>query len=117
MFGIGRCALPSSEIRQRTQAVPWRNGIEAGCVIAGKGYEGNRILDFIRARGAAAVIPPKSNRPDLWEYDRQLYWDRNLIERAFDKLKHRRRIAIRYDRRSFSIWRHECNPISTVAIA
>ena len=83
--------MPSSEIRQRTQAVPWRNGIEAGCVIAGKGYEGNRILDFIRARGAAAVIPPKSNRPDLWEYDRQLYWDRNLIERAFDKLKHRRR--------------------------
>ncbi len=53
-----------------------------------------------REPGAIAVIPPKSNRKSPWEYDRELYKQRNLIERAFNKLKHRRRIATRYDRRS-----------------
>ena len=47
-----------------------------------------------------AVIPPKRNRKEPWEYDRELYRQRNLIERAFNKLKHWRRIATRYDRRS-----------------
>ena len=34
-----------------------------------------------------------------YEYDRELYRHRNLIERAFNKLKHWRRIATRNDRR------------------
>ena len=69
-------------------------------MIADKGYESNRILAFIRSKGATAVIPPKSNRRAPREYDRDLYRERNLIERAFNKLKHWRRIATRYDRRS-----------------
>ena len=64
------------------------HGIETGYVIADKGYESNRILAFIRSRGATAVIPPKRNRRDPWEYDQELYRERNLIERAFNKLKH-----------------------------
>ena len=58
------------------------------------------MLDFVRASGAEAVIAPKSNRRDPWEYNRELYRQRNLIERAFNKLKQWRRIATRYDRRS-----------------
>ena len=69
-------------------------------MLADKGYESNRILAFIRPGGAAAVIPPKANRKEPWEYDRELYRERNLIERAFNKLKHWRRIATKYDRRS-----------------
>ncbi len=53
-----------------------------------------------REPGAIAVIPPKSNRKSPWEYDRDLYKQRDLIEIAFNKLKHWRRIATRYDRRS-----------------
>ena len=75
-------------------------GLEAGAVIADKGYESNRVLAFIRDQGAEAVIPPKSNRREPWEYDRELYKQRNLIERAFNKLKQWRRIATRYDRKS-----------------
>ena len=82
------------------QAIPLLAGIDTGAVIAGKGYESNRILAFIRSTGARVVIPPKSNRKEPWEYDRELYRERNLIERAFNKLKHWRRIATRYDRRS-----------------
>ena len=68
-------------------------------MIADKGYDSDKILSFIRWQGAIAVIPPKSNRKILREYDRELYKQRNLIERAFNKLKHWRRIATRYDRR------------------
>ena len=67
------------------------------------GYESNRILRYIRSKVATVVIPPKVNRGEPWEYDRELYRQRNLIERAFNKLKHWRRIATRYDRLSLYI--------------
>lgn len=95
-----RFALTGGQAADSTQAVPLLTGIETGAVIADKGYESNRILAFIHSNGAAAVIPPKANRRDPWEYDRELYRQRNLIERAFNKLKHWRRIATQYDRRS-----------------
>ena len=68
--------------------------------MADKGYESNRVQAFIRDQGAEAVIPPKSNRKEPWEYDKVVYRERNPIERAFNKLNQWRRIATRYDRRS-----------------
>jgi transposase len=76
------------------------SGIEATHVIADKGYDSDEILDLIQAKGAEAVIPPIAIRKVRREYDRELYRLRNLIERAFNKLKAWRRIATRYDRRS-----------------
>ena len=76
------------------------SGIKATYVIADKGYDSDSILRFIHEQGAIVVIPPKSNRKVQREYDRELYKQRNLIERAFNKLKHWRRISTRYDRRS-----------------
>ena len=95
-----RFSLTGGQRADVSQAIPLLTGIETGAVIADKGYESNRLLAFIRDQGAEAVIPPKSNRRDPWEYDRELYRERNLIERAFNKLKQWRRIATRYDRRS-----------------
>lgn len=94
-----RFALSGGQAADGPQAIPLLSGIETGSVIADKGYESNRILGYIRSKGAKAVIPPKVNRRQPWEYDRELYRQRNLIERAFNKLKHWRRIATRYDRR------------------
>ena len=94
-----RFSLTGGQKADVSQAIPLLTGLEAGAVIADKGYESNRVLAFIRNQGAEAVIPPKSNRRDPWEYDRELYKQRNLIERAFNKLKQWRRIATRYDRR------------------
>ena len=79
-------------------------------MIAGQGYESNRILEFILTQGPIAVIPPKSNRRDLWDYDREPYREPNLIERAFNKLKRWRRIATRYDRRSITSSQHSFWP-------
>ena len=44
------------------------------------------------------VIPPKANAVDPAPYGKQLYKERNWIERAFGRLKDYRRIATRYDK-------------------
>ena len=82
-----RFALTGGQAADAPQAIPLLTGIETAYVIAGKGYESNKMLAFIQSTGATAVIPSKSNRRDPWEYGRELYRKRNLIERAFNKLK------------------------------
>jgi transposase len=48
--------------------------------------------------GAEAVIPSTRSRKVQIPHDRARYRDRNCIERCFNKLKHFRRFATRYDR-------------------
>ncbi|RUU05929.1 IS5/IS1182 family transposase, partial [Mesorhizobium sp. USDA-HM6] len=48
--------------------------------------------------GAEPVIPPRPNRRRPHAYDKDLYKERNLVERFFNKLKHFQRIATRYDK-------------------
>jgi len=95
-----RFVLTGGQEADVSHAIPLLTGIETEAVIADKGYESDGVLAFIQGQEAEAVIPPKSNRKDPWKYDRALYRERNLIERAFNKLKQWRRLATRYDRRS-----------------
>lgn len=44
------------------------------------------------------VIPPKRNRRVQRPYDIDLYKERNLVDRFFNKLKQFRRVATRYDK-------------------
>jgi transposase len=44
------------------------------------------------------VIPPRSNRSSLRDYDRELYAARHLIENFFAKIKQFRAIATRYEK-------------------
>jgi len=96
-----RFILTGGQVHDATQAIPLLTGIKATHVLGDKGYDSNQIVRFIQQQEAIAVIPPRSNRTTPREYDRELYKQRNLIERAFNKLKQWRRIATRYDRRSF----------------
>jgi hypothetical protein len=56
---------------------------------------------FVRAdlasRNIKAVIPGRSNRRVKIDHDRELYKQRNCIERMFGRLKINRSIATRYD--------------------
>jgi transposase len=45
-----------------------------------------------------AVVPPRSNAPYQWEYDKELYKRRNEIERFFRRLKAFRAVFTRYDK-------------------
>ena len=67
-------------------------------MLADKGYDADAIRDALVAEGIEAVIPPKRNRKAPIAYDRELYKQRNLIERMFNKLKNWRRVATRYDK-------------------
>ena len=73
--------------------------IEANTLIADKGYDADkRVIDRLEAAEIKAVIPPKSNRKTPRDYDEALYKARHLIENFFEKLKHYRAIATRYDK-------------------
>lgn len=100
--------LTPGQTHDITQAEPLLEGLAAEHVIADKGYDGNQVLETIHSHGGQAVIPPKSNRKDQRPYDRQLYRERNHIERLFARLKQCRRIATRYDKtaRNFLAFLH-----------
>jgi len=50
--------------------------------------------------GATAVIPSNRTRKVAIPHDVEAYKHRNRIERCFNRLKHFRRFATRYDRRA-----------------
>ena len=67
-------------------------------MLADNAYNADRIRASLRERGAFANIPPMSNRRSKPYFSTWLYRERNLIEHFFAKLKHFRRVAIRYDK-------------------
>jgi transposase len=93
-----RWILTGGEVADVTQASALIEGFDAQTVVADKGYDANAFVALINATGAAAVIPPRSNRTEQRAYDRHLYKDRNLVERFFNRIKQFRRIATRYEK-------------------
>ena len=75
-------------------------GQQAGAVLADKAYDGNDLRNRIAGMNATAVIPSKRNRKVAIPHDTDIYRHRNQIERCFGRLKHFRRFATRYDRRT-----------------
>jgi transposase len=76
------------------------DGFEAEAVLADKAYDSNALRQLIAESGAEAVIPSNRSRKVLIPHNEAAYKDRNRIERCFNKLKHCRRFATRYDRRA-----------------
>lgn len=95
-----RFVLTAGQANDAPQAESLLEGLRTGCVIADRGYDSQKIIEKVEEIGAKAVIPPKSNRRARRDYDKELYKQRNLIERTFNKLKRFRRIATRYDRKA-----------------
>jgi transposase len=63
-----------------------------------KAYEGDETRQKAVEKGFSPVVPPKSNRLEPWDYDKELYKKRNEIERYFLRLKRFRRVFTRYDK-------------------
>lgn len=61
-------------------------------------YQDNATRELAHALGFVAVVPPNPQRRHPWEYDKQLYRQRNCIERLFRRLKSWRRVFTRYDK-------------------
>ena len=63
-----------------------------------RAYEGDETRQLALALGYTPVVPPKRNRLDPWQYDREMYKRRNEIERLFRRLKGFRRIFSRFEK-------------------
>ena len=63
-----------------------------------RAYEGDETRALAVELGYIPVVPPKRNRKDPWDYDKELYKQRNQVERLFRRLKRFRRIFTRYDK-------------------
>lgn len=72
--------------------------IEGSQVLADRGYDSNKLIDYIYENNAEPTIPSKRNAKFERHCDWWLYKERHLVEKLFLKLKGYRRIATRYDK-------------------
>ena len=77
-------------------------GYRSGAVIADRAYDSDAFIGLVSDGGAEAVIPSRSNRKQQRVIDRNLYRDRNKVERFFAWVKLFRRIATRYEKTASS---------------
>jgi transposase len=67
-------------------------------LLADKGFDADWFVELLSKHSIIAVIPSKSNRKIQREYDKDLYKERNVVERFFNKIKHYRRVFSRFDK-------------------
>jgi transposase len=95
-----RIMLTGGEVHDSKTALALLEDVDAQGVIADKAYDSNEIRNAIAAEDMVAVIPSRRSRRSRIPHDVALYKTRNRIERCFNKLKHFRRVATRFDRRA-----------------
>lgn len=91
-------SLTPGQAADITQAEPLLEGLEPEAVIADKGYDSVKLVEALETREIEPVIPPKANRKEPRDCDFALYRERNLVERFFNRIKHYRAIATRFDK-------------------
>jgi len=69
-------------------------------LLADRAYDSDALRQSLAERGAWANIKPMSHRKNAPAFSSFLYRYRNLVERFFNKLKHFRAVATRYDKRA-----------------
>lgn len=67
-------------------------------LLADKAYDADAIRAFARSDGGWANIPPRRTRRDPICFSPFRYRERNRVERFFNRIKHCRRIATRYEK-------------------
>jgi transposase len=74
-------------------------GFKAKALLADTAYDSRAFRGNVQNIGAEPVIHANPTRKHPFRHSRRKYKLRNRIERCFNKLKHFRRFATRYDRR------------------
>ena len=67
-------------------------------LLADRAYDSNHLRETLAERGAWANVKSMPNRLSPPAFSAFLYRYRNLVERFFNKLKHYRAVATRYDK-------------------
>ena len=93
-----RGLLTAGQVHDVTQAEPLLENLPIQQVVADKGYDSPQLIDGIHARHGQANIPARAGNHYPREFDAHEYQARNLVERFFNRIKHFRRIATRYEK-------------------
>ena len=67
-------------------------------LLADRAYDSDKCRKSLQEKGAWANIRPMPNRKNVPAFSSFLYRYRNLVERFFNKLKHFRAIATRFEK-------------------
>lgn len=79
-------------------------------LLADRAYDSDVLRRCLKGRGAWANVKPMPRRVNIPSFSPFLYRYRNLVERFFNKLKHCRAIATRYEK-------HAANYLALVKLA
>jgi len=79
-------------------------------LLADRAYDNDLIRHIVAERGGWANIKPLSRRVNIPAFSPFLYRYRNLVERFFNKLKHFRAVATRFEK-------HDANYLALVKLA
>ena len=71
-------------------------------LLADRGYDADSLIDSLVSADVEVVIPSQRNRLEERIIDKNLYKDRNKVERFFNKLKQYRRVATRHEKTAAS---------------
>ena len=95
-----RLLLTAGHASDKATAPALLEGLPASqAVIADRGYDWQYLVNLVASRGGQAHIPTQRDRKQQRSVDRELYRQRNMVERFFNKLKQFRAVATRYDKR------------------
>jgi transposase len=72
----------------------------ADILLADRAYDSDALRKALADQGAWANVKPMPNRKNVPAFSAFLYRYRNAVERFFNKLKHFRGVATRYDKRA-----------------
>jgi transposase len=67
-------------------------------LLADRAYDSNALREAISERGAFANIKPMTRRKEVPVFSPFLYRERNRVERFFNKIKHFRAVATRFEK-------------------
>ena len=83
---------------------------EGQTLLGDAAYDSDRMREAVSAQGGWACVKPIPTRTNIPIFSRFLYRYRNVVERFFNKLKHFRAIATRYEK-------HDDNFLALVKLA
>jgi len=103
--------LTEGQAHDGKSAADMLDGLVNGQILlADRAYDSDALRANLAARGAWANIKPMSGRINVPSFSPYLYRFRNLVERFFNKLKHFRAIATRFEK-------HDANYLALVKLA
>ena len=103
--------LTEGQAHDGKSAAAMLGGLGAGQILlADRAYDSDALRADLAARGAWANVRPMPRRVNVPAFSRFLYRYRNLVERFFNKLKHFRAVATRFEK-------HDANYLALVKLA